>query len=172
MAIELTTALGRLLRDAALRQLFRQDPTGTARVFGVREDLLSALTSLDPDELDLQADTLLRKRLHEVQRLLPNTFARLGAAAHELFLRYAGNHWPEGHLRHVEDAAAFEQYLLQYGRDYVCLSELNRVAFLASRRRIAVHWAPDVWLSGRRRHAIQILYRLRGCPRQLVLYLG
>jgi hypothetical protein len=172
MAVELTTALGRLLRDAALRQQFRQNPTGIASALGVPDDSLCALTSLNLHELDLQAEMLLKKRFHEVQRLLPDTFNGLGATAYEQFVQYAGDHWPQGHQRHIEDAAGFGQYLLEHARAYVCRSELNRVAFLAGRRRITVHWVPDGLLSGRRRHAIQILYRLRGWPRQLVFYLG
>lgn len=172
MAIELTTALGRLLRDASLRQQYRQDPTGIARTLAVREDLLSALAGLDPDELDLQAEVLLRKRFQEVERLLPQTVTRLGPVAYQQFMRYASSAWPEGHLRHVEDSARFGSYLLEHARADVCRSELNRVAFLAGRRRFAVHWAPGIWLDGRRRHAIQVVYRRRGTPRQFFLYLG
>ena len=76
--LDLTTALARLLSDASLRQAYRQDRRGTAERLAVRAADRSGFLSLDPGLLDRQAETLLNKRLHEVRRLLPETFTRMG----------------------------------------------------------------------------------------------
>lgn len=170
--LDLTTALARLLSDASLREAYRQDRRGTAARLAVRPADRSGFLSLDPSLLDRQADTLLNKRLHEVRRLLPDTFTRVGAEAPSLFRAYAQTRWPVGHMRHVDDAVAFCRHLLANGTGKVNRAELNRLRFVLRRQRLAVHLVPDLITAGRPRPGVQLLYRPRGqSPRQFVLTL-
>lgn len=172
MAIDMTTALSRLLTDAALRRGFRLAPLGTAVALDVQEDQRTNLARLDPDQLDRQAETLLKKRFHEIVAIIPETVAGLGEFAYERFLPYGTSTWPTGHMRHVQDAAGFCRYLLCQRCSRVCRAEINRVLFAVGRRRFSLHWTRDIRINGRRRHAAQILYRRGSKPRQLALYLG
>ncbi len=170
--LDLTTALARLLSDASLREAYRQDRRGTAAHLAVRAADRSSFLSLDPDLLDRQADTLLNKRLHEVRRLLPDTFTRVGAEAPSLFRTYAQTRWPVGHMRHVDDAVAFCRHLMATGTGKVNRAELNRMRFVLRRQRLAVHLVPDLMRVGHPRPGVQLLYCPRGqSPRQFVLTL-
>lgn len=165
MPADLTTVLGRLLADGALRSEFRRDPAATARSLDVD------LSGIDPEELERQAATLVDKRFREAARLLPRTIVMLGGDAERVFAAHAGLFWPQGHRRHADDAAAFGRFL----RDRelpCCRSELNRLAFGMGRGRLAFRFVPDAWVGGRARRALQVLYRRRGAVRSLAIYLG
>ncbi len=171
--LDLTTALARLLSDASLREAYRQDRRGTAARLAVRAADRSGFLSLDPGLLDRQADTLLNKRLHEVRRLLPETFTRMGAEAPSLFRTYAQTRWPVGHMRHLDDAVAFCRHLIANGTGKVNRAELNRMRFVLRRQHLAVHLVPDLMMAGHPRPGVQLLYCPRGqSPRQFVLALG
>ena len=165
MPADLTTVLGRLLSDPALRAEFRRDPEATARL------LDADLSGLDPAELEHQAETLVVKRFSEVSKILPCTIALLGGDAERVFRAHAALFWPEGHRRHAEDAAAFGRFLeereLPFRR-----SELNRLRFAIGRGRVAFRFVPDAWVGGRARRALQVLYRRRGAVRSVAIYLG
>src|SRR5262245_47434545 len=109
--INFNTALGRLLRDPVLRLQFRGEPAAAVRALELRESDRHRVLGVDADQLDRQAEELLRKRFHEVARLMPRTIERLGADAYDEFERYAIGYWPSGHRRHVDDAARFGEYL-------------------------------------------------------------
>ena len=170
---DLTTALARLLTDATLRDTYRQDRRLAAQRLSVGRGDIDAFCSLDPTGLDNQAKTLLKKRFHEASRILPETCSRLGQDARTWFWKYAQTHWPEGHRRHLEDAVCFCDFLIDTDNRNVCQSELNRLRFALEGRRLAVHLVRDLLvIGGRRRRAIQILYRSRdGTPRQFAFYL-
>jgi len=168
MPAEFTTVLGRLLADPALRAELRGDPDALARRLDADPE---ALRALDAGELERQADTLVDKRFHEVEKLLPATIAGLGDAAARVFGEHAARSWPEGHRRHAEDAAAFGAFL--EGRHLPrCRAELNRLRFAMGRKRFSFRFVPDARIGGRARRALQILYRRRGEVRSLALYLG
>lgn len=168
MPAEFTTILGRLLTDPELRRRFRRDPASAARALDADP---SSLAAIDPDGLDLQAETLLEKRLHEVSKLLPRTVAGLGIRGAPAFREYACAHWPEGHRRHAEDAAAFGSFLRERGFP-LCRSELNRHLFTMGSASWAIHLVADARVGGRSRRAIQLLFRRRGVVRSLAVYLG
>lgn len=165
MPAELTTVLGRLLADPALRAEFRRDPAATAR------ELDADLSGIDPVELECQAATLVDKRFHEVAKLLPRTIALLGADAARVFGAHAGLFWPEGHRRHAEDAVAFGRFL-QERRFPCCRSELHRLLFAMGKGRLSFRFVPDAWVGGRARRALQVLYRRRGAVGSLAVTLG
>lgn len=167
MPLELAEALGRLLADPALREEFRRDPAGTA----ARLD--ATLSGIDPAALEKQAESLVAKRLHEVAKLMPRTFERLGPAASGHFRGFAGTRWPRGHRRHLEDAVAFGRFLRERGERGLCRSELNRLCFLHEGARWALRLVPDARAGGRDRAALQVLWRdKRGAVRSAAVWLG
>jgi hypothetical protein len=114
---EALDALALLLASTRRRALLRSDPAALQAEVGCSESTLNWLAGLDPGELQAQAAGLVGKRRSEVCRLLPRTTAALGADAELLFAQYAEGRWPEGHRRHLDDAAGFCEYLRQCGRD-------------------------------------------------------
>jgi hypothetical protein len=168
MPADAVTVLGRLLADSGLRAELRRDPEALARTL---EADPAELRALDPAGLEAQAATLIEKRFHEAGKLLPATMAGLGDEARPLFREHAERIWPQGHRRHAEDAAAFGRFL-EARKLPRCRSELSRLRFALGRRRFVLAFVPDAWAGGRRRWALQILFRRRGALRSLAFYLG
>jgi hypothetical protein len=168
MSGDLTIALGKLLSDAALRETLRRDPEAASTLLDID---VATLRGLDPDGLEQQAQGLIDKRFHEVAKRIPRTVAGLGARSAGTFRDYAAGAWPEGHDRHLKDAAAFGTFLERRGLP-VCRSEMNRVRFASGRMPISIRVAPDVWAAGRSRRAVQILIRRAEGVRSLALYFG
>jgi len=168
MSGDLTLALGQLLADPVLRESLRRDPAGVSRALGVD---LPSLLQIDVRGLDQQAEALIDKRFLEVSRRLPRTVTLLEGVARELFRGYAPRSWPRGQDRHVRDAAAFVAFLeerkLPFNR-----AEAQRVRFASATSRIRVLYAPDVWVGGRSRRALQVLVRFGPSVGSWVLYLG
>jgi hypothetical protein len=158
MPADLTTALGALLADRSLRETLRRDPSAAARTLKIDP---SALAEIDLGALDRQAESLIDKRYHEVQKRLPQTLNQLTLRGAELFKQYAPGLWPEGHRRHVRDATAFGKFLLDRGLP-VCRSEWNRARFAAGFLNLALYYAPDHLIAGRRRKALELFLRFRG----------
>jgi hypothetical protein len=165
MPAELTTVLGRLLSDPALRAEFRRDPEATARTLDVD------LAGIDPEELEHQARTLVDKRFHEVAALLPRTMEALGPDGARLFREHAEGFWPGGHRRHAEDADAFGRRL-EARRLPRSRWELNRLRFALGGGRWSLGFVSDAWIGGRPRSALQLLFRRRGVVRSVAIYLG
>jgi hypothetical protein len=165
MSGDLTLALGRLLADPSLRETLRRDAAEASRILDVD------LRGIDVDGLDLQADALLEKRLHEVAKRLPRTLAQLKGAAGRVFREYAVRSWPQGHDRHLRDAAAFVGFLAE--RDLpLCRSEANRLYFALGNSRLALRYVPDAWVAGRSRKALQLLIRVGPSVRSFAFYFG
>ncbi len=159
--IDLTTALGRLLSDAALRREHVRDPRALARRLEVDAAHLAAFLGLDRDGLEIQAETLIAKRFHEVAGMLPETTARLGATARARFFEFAETAWPTGHRRHLADAVAFCRFLARRGGPRPCDAEFNRLGFALDRRWLALHLVRRYPNPARHRAALQILFRRR-----------
>ena len=106
-----TSLLARLLSDSALRREFARDSILVAKKLTSDPALQQTIVGLDLECLNRQALTLLRKRWFEISQVLPVTCAELGKQGWPLFVEYAEKHWPEGHLRHVDDALKFGQFL-------------------------------------------------------------
>jgi hypothetical protein len=168
MSADLTTALGSLLADRALRDALRRDRSEAARRLRVSE---ADLDGIDPELLELQAESLIDKRRHEVSKRLPQTMALLAARGPELFREYAGSTWPEGHRRHGVDAARFGGYLAERGLP-LCRSEWNRAKFHIGTAWMSIRYARDAWAGGRSRRALELFFRVGGTVRSWALYLG
>ena len=170
---DFTTALARLLTDRSLLESYRVDARETAERLSVRPSDVDAFLSLDAADLEAQAETLVRKRFHEVAGMIPETITGLGGReeARHVFEEYATTRWPAGHRRHLADAVAFCAHLLGQERRTVCRAEYHRLRFVLCRRRVAMHVVPSEIVDGRPRCALQILYGRRGrFPRQVLVY--
>lgn len=159
--------LARLLGDNALRRRFVADSQQVTRELTDDPDCTEFLASLDHLQLVNQAETLIAKRQHEVAQLLPETWKRPGGISASLFKSYAAeSEWPGGHNRHLKDAESFGTWLVGRAKGELVMTELHRVRFLLSRRRLAVRIVRGC-LTGFR---IQILFRQRsGHLRELTL---
>jgi hypothetical protein len=168
MSPDLTTALGSLLADRELRRTLRRDPREAALRLGISE---GELNGLDPEALEIQAESLVDKRRYEVFKRLPRSMKQLGARAPELFREFAEGFWPAGHRRHELDAARFADFLIVRGLP-LCRSEGNCARFLAGTMLLSIGWARDVLIGGRPRPALEIFFRIRGRLRSYALYFG
>ena len=107
-ATNLTAVLANLLTDKSLRTAFAQDPRHFAETTRLPPEDRAILLALNTRQLERQAHALVRKRLYEVKKLLPQTALALDASFAALFLDYAEKHWPDRvDCYHDRDAVAF-----------------------------------------------------------------
>lgn len=105
--------MARLFTDEGLRHSFLGSPEKIATQNGLSESDISALKGLLPKELDFFAESLIHKRLHEVEKMLPLTVQALGKkkfGSH--FEQFAETLYPETIKKHLEDSVKFSAYLL------------------------------------------------------------
>jgi glucan biosynthesis protein len=131
-SVDLTTAIGRLLSDAGLRTVFRGSPNVAAEMINLDTKDVAMFIQLDISQIEDQAATLLNKRWNEVRSLIPKTVQDLGEEAHDLFMFYANQNWPEGHRRHPLDAFQFLQFLIGNKIHRPSGMELKRVRWMKS----------------------------------------
>lgn len=162
--------LSRLLSDSHLRQQFYEDRERVAVELADDDADATFLLTIDPVQLEAQAETLISKRQHEVAQLLPLTWKQLGHDAADLFRAYAAESaWPEGHTRHLLDAVEFGLWLSRRSQHKPVGLEWNRTRFAASDGDLAAHFVHERPM----RFGLQILFRQRsGQIRQLVLRLS
>ena len=169
--IDFITALGRLLRDGALRDAYASSPQQTVGTLDVEEPARGALLSLSAEDLEFQARVLLRKRFDTVSCLLPETCARLGDRAWPSFVAYARFSWPRTQEPETLDAQNFLRWLARNRSALVSARERNRINFLSCRKRVAVHLVRDVVVRSRKRRGLQILLRSTSSQcRECVVY--
>lgn len=138
-ATDFINALGRLLRDGALRDALATNPYAVAAHLKLRDGDAAALAQLIPAELEFQAGVLIRKRLDLVCRILPETCRRLGAETWPVYLAYARTCWPKREQSATHDAHGFCRHLQQHQPDCLCPAEVNRLRFAVSSKRFALH---------------------------------
>lgn len=165
-ALDFITALGRLLRDGALRDDYARDPEAVARVLGVGAEDRAAFLALAPVELEAQATVLLRKRFDLARVALPRTLAACGDGAWPEFRRYARTSWPPAERTTARDALGFCRQLQRVRPGVVCARECARMEFAVGRARIAVTFLRAAPARGGLRPAFVIFLRGRGDARR------
>ena len=163
-AIDLITALGRLLRDGSLRDALAFNSHAVVVQLGVRESDCPAVMQLVPEDLEFQARVLLRKRLEAVRRILPETICQLGGAAWPAFHQYARTHWPAGDDGITHDAYEFCRHLKQSSPESLCAAEWNRLQFVVSKKRLAWYWIHRTLTAQKSIPALQIFFRRPSKP--------
>ena len=170
---DLVTAFGRLLRDGALRDAYASNPLKTAECLGLRIEDRHVFLSLNPQDLEIQAEVLLRKRFEAVSRLIPQTIANAGGRAWPLFAEYAREVWPTGAPPELDDAKQFCLYLATLNDSPISVRERNCIRFATNDSLFAIHVVADAVVRGRRRYCLQVFVRSSHCAwRELLLYPG
>ena len=108
--------LARFYTDATLRNRFISDPETVAREFGLDSHQTSEFAQLSARQVSFFADSLIRKRLGEVCKLLPLTRTALGIRFDSLFRRFAQCHRLHMPKPHQSDAIAFCAFLEKAAR--------------------------------------------------------
>jgi hypothetical protein len=157
-AIDFTNALARLLQDGRLRDQFSADPESFVGRLKLHESDHAALLALNVDDLECQAQVLLRKRLDAVRHVIPMTCQKLGDLMWPLFSKYARTWWPKETPVAAADAYDFCSYIKSVHSEDVNALEWNRLHFAFSRKFMAVHLPRRgaAW----NKTALQILFRL------------
>lgn len=156
---DFSTVLARLLSDGALRDAFAADRKAALAGFSLGGDDQQALENLDPEDLEFQAEILLRKRFDLVLRHLPTTCRKLPGEGRPDFIGYARCRWSGGEFAQQVDALEFCRFLRTHRPGAVDAEEENRLVFATSGRRWAWFGILSWDEKGRRRPAGQILFR-------------
>ncbi len=154
--------LALLLHDREMRDRFRADRSAFVKEFGLEGADTQMICSLDCEQLDRQAEGLLRKRKSQVTQLIPRTWNRLGVEANRLFRDYVeSSAWPESHQRHALDADAFCSFLQLNSIQEYSRSEHNWLKFCIGKCWFRLHFVSDCNVDNRNRWAVQVFYRTR-----------
>lgn len=137
--IDFITAFGRLLCDGALRDDFARQPDAVAGRLNLAESEREAFMRLIPEQVELQARVLLRKRLDIVRRVIPETCRQLQQGEGPAFFEYARRHWPGEDEPAGRDAHEFCRHLRRTNPAAVSAKEWHRLEFAFSQRRFSVH---------------------------------
>ncbi|HTB84915.1 MAG TPA: hypothetical protein VK742_14760 [Candidatus Sulfotelmatobacter sp.] len=171
--IDFITAFARLLRDGKLRDLFANNPLAAANQIHLATSELPAWRQLNPDELEFQAEVLLRKRLDLVKFFAPKTCAQVEERLWPTFREFARENWPPENTAKFLDAFQFCGWLKQRKPEVIAAAEWNRLDFAVSNHRMNFHFVrlPDArW---KMRHGLQIFLRRRaGRWHEFFLYPG
>jgi hypothetical protein len=137
--IDFVTAFGQLLCDGALRDDFARQPEMVAERLNLAESERPAFTRLIPEEVELQAQVLLRKRLDIVRRVIPETCRQLQGSEVTTFFRYARRCWPREDEPAGRDALGFCRHLRCSNPKSLSEEEWHRLEFAFSSRRVSIH---------------------------------
>ena len=171
--IDYTTALARLLSDQNLRAEFKANPDAVTHKLAVRAEDFAAVAALAPDELEIQARVLLRKRLDAIRPIIPQTCARLGEALWPRFESYACRLPLVSSRGELQDALGFCLHMAEIDNGAVVQSELHRLRFVQGRRWLAVHFFQDLCMPSGPRPGMQLLIRFgRQCWREYSVFLA
>ena len=120
--------LARIATDPSLRARFAADPAGVAAEFGLSPVEAESFAGLPGGPLDEFARSLIRKRLREVEALLPLTTQAIGRARFAaLFRRHARDFVPTGIKKHRDDAVELADFLVREGVEPSWLVDLARL---------------------------------------------
>lgn len=171
MKTEFVEMLAKLLSDSVLRLEYTRQPEQVLERNNLRERDKHIFLGISPQQLDAQADILIRKRMRELYAMIPVTMTGHGERAGNLFRAYAECNWPQGHQRHHLDAIRFCEYLKHAGMDFN-RSEYYRVRFAIGRARWQIRFVRDAWIGNCFKCAVQVLCRIgkRTYERRFYLY--
>ena len=171
--MDMITALGRLLRDGALRDELSAQPRAVVERLGLRATDQAALLAMPAADLEFQARVLLGKRFDAMAKFIPRTLADWGDPARQTFITYARKNWPTGANPEMQDAAGFCHHCLKNGEaKHVCRAELNRLNFALNGQGMAMHFVRGMPLRNKNRNAIQVFFRVNRGWRESMFYLG
>ena len=131
--------LARICTDSRLREEFVRNPEKTGASFGLTAVESNEIAELSAEQLRYFSNSLISKRLHEVEKLLPRTRAALGDEFGPLFRAFSREFVPNSIKKHLEDAFEFTAWLIRKTGDAPTLTIVRRerahLAFYGLRRR-------------------------------------
>ena len=169
--ISLIEAMALLLSNPKLRKEFSISAVDIAETLNVNDKERCLFCALSVDQLNQQAELLIKKRMREVYKFLPLTFQLLGDRTLNLFNQFAISFWPRSYRRHQEDAWRFCQYLKDNGYTYNC-SEWNRISFKQEKKKWKLKVVHDAFINKKQLVAIQLLFRIGHSVKEKQFYLG
>lgn len=115
-ALEVQQLLARLYTDPGILEEFLSDRETfcATRANGCAE----LIRQIDPGQLEFFAVSLRAKRAGEVKKLLPMTVRALAGEFAEAFDRYAATTIASGDRKHLADAMAFCEWLIERAESY------------------------------------------------------
>lgn len=115
-ALEVQQLLARLYTDPRMLEEFLSDREGFCATYA--NSCGEMLRQIDPGQLEFFAVSLKAKRAAEVKKLLPMTVRALGKRFAEEFDRYAANTIASGDKKHLADAMAFCEGLIERSESF------------------------------------------------------
>ena len=109
--LEQQNVLARLYTDAKFEQDFRADPEKVGDENGLSSNEIADINSIASEELEFFSESLIWKRLREVEKMMPLTRKILGDDFRPAFLEFAPTFNPGGIKKHLEDAVEFCRFL-------------------------------------------------------------
>lgn len=109
--LEQQNFLARIYTDENLRREFLSAPERIGSQHDLNETEIAELAAVFPEELNSFADSLVYKRLREVEKLLPLSREVFGEDFEKYFREYANQFTPESIKKHLEDAIGFSKLL-------------------------------------------------------------
>jgi hypothetical protein len=103
--------LAKIYTDEKLRRDFLYAPDEIGGKFGLNENEIGEINEILPEEISFFAETLLWKRLREVEKFLPLTKNILGKEFPPLFREFSQNYNPQTVKKHLEDSLEFCRFL-------------------------------------------------------------
>lgn len=109
--LEQQNFLARIYTDENLRREFLFAPEKIGAQNNLNEKEISEIVEIFPDEINVFAESLIWKRLREVEKLLPLTRKHLPEDFINLFHRFAPTFNSQSTKKHLEDALRFGAFL-------------------------------------------------------------
>ena len=110
--LETQNFLARVYTDENLRREFLSAPEKTGRENNLNAKEIAELAKILPEELSSFAESLLYKRLREVEKLLPLSRQFLDGDFEINFREFANQFLPETTKKHLEDTLQFAEFML------------------------------------------------------------
>ena len=109
--LEQQNFLARLYTDEKLRSEFLSAPEKIGLENDLEKEEIADLIAVVPEELAFFSDSLVWKRLREVEKFLPLTKEFAGEEFAKLFKEFSENYNPQSVKKHLEDAFEFCAFL-------------------------------------------------------------
>jgi hypothetical protein len=139
--LEQQKTLARLLTDPLFRERFLADPNLNGQSLGLSKAETDELVRVADRDLPMFAESLVWKRLKEVEKLLPLTGRIAGEGFRRLFFEFAPTFNSQAIRKHKEDAVHFCRFIEERHRDGplgdAARFERTRLTFFNEERRLA-----------------------------------
>lgn len=139
--LEQQNLMARLYLDENLRQAFLSDPSAVAGPFGLSDGEIAEIALVVPEEIGSFADSLLRKRMHEVGKMLPLTRSVLQESFGPRFIRYVEAAPGPSGMDRRDDVLEFCRYLEREEQGAVrdaARFECARIEFYSGKRNFLI----------------------------------